>query len=410
MSSLMVFDMSCAKSVVTADDYSLFDEDTKVDLHKKPIVIIPGVLGSQLDGRLNRTQAVNNCAKVSDWYTIWLDPKQLMPGYIDCWVDDLKLVYDNLTNRAENTPGVQIRVSHFGSTIPFEYLDNSRYNLGKYFAPLVEFLTKNLGYKREIDLFGAAYDWRLSPHQHEKFFYNLELLIEKAYEVNKKKVVVLSHSMGSAFTNYFLNKRSQKWKNAYVDSFVSISGSFFGSLKSLKAVVSGDSEGYEWIVSELKMQKLARTFPSFMYMLPRPNFWPNNETTLIVTPNKNYTVHDYETLFKDIGCSWCWRIWSDSVLKLNDFASPNVPVHCIYSSGLPTYKALDYSTGFPNLSPKFIYGDGDGTINSWSSSACELWRKKQKQPVYGLNLPLNTHVRILWDLKLHKYLTRILVV
>jgi len=36
----------------------------------------------------------------------------------------------------------------------------------KYFAPLVEHFVNKLGYTRQKDLWGAAYDWRLSPSKY----------------------------------------------------------------------------------------------------------------------------------------------------------------------------------------------------------------------------------------------------
>lgn len=55
----------------------------------------------------------------------------------------------------------------------------------------------------------AAYDWRLSfkgLQQRDQFFTKLKFMIELAYESsNHRKVVILTHSMGSNLMIYFLN-------------------------------------------------------------------------------------------------------------------------------------------------------------------------------------------------------------
>ena len=395
-------------NVVSYSKEKKFLNQSEVLPRRKPVVIVPGILGSKLMARLNKPKSLRLCEKQSDWFTLWLDAKLLFPDAVNCWIDNMRLVYNSSSSTVANSPGVEIKVSHFGSTLPFENLDSCNRNLGQYFAPLVQFLV-GLGYKRNIDLLGAAYDWRLSPQQHSRLFKNIKSLIEKAYFTNGKKVVIMSHSMGSPFANHFLTRQSLQWKSKFVDSFVSISGSFLGSIKAVKSLVSGDAEGYSWLVNERKMRRLARTLPSFFYMLPKPGIWPKNKETLVVTPWRNYTVYDYDSLFKDTKCKWCHNKWRDNTLKLNDYVAPSVPVHCIYSSGIPTYQSLVYDSNFPNSHPKAINGDGDGTINIWSGSACVHWKDEQKESVYDVNLSHNAHVNILWNATLHRYLEKILM-
>lgn len=72
------------------------------------------------------------------------------------------------------------------------------------------------------------------------FLKNLTKIVEKVYHLNdNRKVLVLGHSMGSTFIYYWLMQQSLAWKDKYIDSFVSISGPYLGSVKAIKAVVSG---------------------------------------------------------------------------------------------------------------------------------------------------------------------------
>lgn len=77
-----------------------------------PVVFIPGDGGSQLDAKLNKTDAVHYiCEKTTkDYFNIWLNMELLVPLVIDCWIDNIKLIYNNVTRTTSNPPGVDIRV------------------------------------------------------------------------------------------------------------------------------------------------------------------------------------------------------------------------------------------------------------------------------------------------------------
>ena len=72
-----------------------------------PVVLVPGNGGSQVEGRINKTEVVHYlCSKTSDWFTMWLNIEQMIPEVIDCWVDNVKLKYDNVTHKTSNNDGV----------------------------------------------------------------------------------------------------------------------------------------------------------------------------------------------------------------------------------------------------------------------------------------------------------------
>ena len=72
----------------------------------KPIIIIPGTGGSRLEAKLNKP-AVNHwyCSKTSDWYTLWLSVASLLPPAINCWVDNIMLLWDPNTKLYSNNLG-----------------------------------------------------------------------------------------------------------------------------------------------------------------------------------------------------------------------------------------------------------------------------------------------------------------
>lgn len=84
--------------------------------------LVPGDGGSQVEAKLNKQTAVHVfCQKTTqDFFNIWLNLELLVPLVIDCWIDNVKLYYDNETRTTQNTPGVETRIPGWG--IYFVYL------------------------------------------------------------------------------------------------------------------------------------------------------------------------------------------------------------------------------------------------------------------------------------------------
>lgn len=377
---------------------------------RKPIVLVPGVLGSRLQAKLNMTISPGYfCPKISDWFDIWLNLHELFILYIKCWVYEISLRFDNGAQNPTNQTGVEIRTEDFGGTTAFEYLDSDHEAPGSpYFSNMVDYLV-GLGYKRHDDLKGAPYDWRVTPSIDESFLANLKTLVEENYYQHfNRKVVILGHSMGNMLIYYFLKHQPQEWKDKFIDSFISINSPYIGSVKALKALTSGETEGHNIFISRLEMREASRTFPSSYLLLPRPSLWPQNHSVVVSTLTRNYTVHDYKTLFDTIGCNNCWERFQSFGAELGDLSAPNVEVHCVYSSGLPTAEVLMYDPDlFPDGTPVLKNGNGDGTVNTFSSSYCLNWRTQQTQTVHDVLLPGNDHVGMLSNKTLLNYIGKV---
>lgn len=141
----------------------------------KPVIFIPGDGGSQVEAKINKTSVVHYlCAKTStDYFNIWLNMELLVPVIIDCWIDNLKLTYDNVTRKTYNAPGVEIRIPGFGSSETVEWLDPSHASSGAYFKDIGNILV-NLGYQRNLSIRGAPYDFRKAP---SKYFTQINFII-----------------------------------------------------------------------------------------------------------------------------------------------------------------------------------------------------------------------------------------
>ena len=60
-----------------------------------------------MDATLDKTNTVHYlCTKKAlDWFNIWLNLELLVPLVIDCWIDNVSLIYDNVTRTTKNSPG-----------------------------------------------------------------------------------------------------------------------------------------------------------------------------------------------------------------------------------------------------------------------------------------------------------------
>ena len=56
---------------------------------------------------------------------------------VDCWVDNMRMSYSNVTRRSSDSPGVETRIPGFGNSSTVEYLDPSQRFFSVYFANIV---------------------------------------------------------------------------------------------------------------------------------------------------------------------------------------------------------------------------------------------------------------------------------
>lgn len=119
---------------------------------------------------------------------------------VNCFVENMQLHYNNVTRKTKNTEGVNVQIPGFGSTESIEILTENRFAPQYYYYKnLVDALTE-LGYERNKTIRGAPFDFRLAPNEQDEYFKNLINLIETSYlENNKRKVIIVCHSMGMSF-------------------------------------------------------------------------------------------------------------------------------------------------------------------------------------------------------------------
>lgn len=363
-----------------------------------PIILVPGDGGSQVEGRLNKTQTVHYlCAKTSDWFTLWLNLEQLVPEVVDCWVDNMKMTYNKTSRRSSDNYGVETRIPGFGNTSTVEYLDPSQRFFSIYFANIVNHIMPQ-GYIRGSSIHGAPYDFRKAANEHADYFNKVKKLIEDTYITNDAiPVIILTHSMGSPMMLYFLNHQSSNWKQKYVRCLLTLAGPWGGTVRALKVFAVGDNLG-NWLLSEKKLMWEQRTSSSLAWLMPQEGFWGEDEI-LVQTVNKNYTNAHYEQFFKDLNETNAWYMREDTKDLIAGLPAPGVEVFCVHGGGVPTTERLVYGAGeFPGADPgEIVKGDGDGTVNTRSLIGCTRWANKQTQPVHHRVLPGVNHLQILRD-------------
>lgn len=375
------------------------DVPQQTEKRLSPVILIPGDGGSRMDAMLDKPDRVHYyCSLQTDmFYDIWLNKELMVWGVIDCLVDNLRLVYNNITRKTENAPGVTIRIPGWGYSETVEWIDTSHASVSAYYVNLANTLVMN-GYHRGISIRGAPYDFRKAPNENFMFPVKMKMLVEEAYQINgKTPVTLIAHSMGGPMVLNFLHQQSQRWKDKYIRRLISLAGAWGGSIKSMKVYAMGDNLNSDF-VSNAAIRALEITTPSLAWLMPSPLVF-KPQTVLARTNTRSYTMEDLEDFFHDIDCPECWEMHKDVLPYMLNFAPPGVEVHCFYGSQQNTVEMLDYDlrhdlSGTPNL----IYGDGDGTVNRLSLEACRHWIGQQKQPVYVKEYAGNDHMGILANL------------
>lgn len=132
---------------------------------------MPGDLGNQLEAKLDKPKVVHYlCSKKTDsYFTLWLNLELLLPVIIDCWIDNIRLVYNRTSRTTQFPDGVDMHIPGFGKTFALEFLDPSKSSVGSYFHTMVESLV-GWGYTRGEDVRGAPYDWRRAPSKWSPLF------------------------------------------------------------------------------------------------------------------------------------------------------------------------------------------------------------------------------------------------
>jgi len=89
-----------------------------------PIVLVPGVICPHVEARLTEAYrpSVPRCGAMigKPWFGLWENASDVPAhDYLECFKEQMSLVYDPAANDYRNPPGVDTRIPNFGSASGF---------------------------------------------------------------------------------------------------------------------------------------------------------------------------------------------------------------------------------------------------------------------------------------------------
>ncbi|BFU23631.1 lecithin:cholesterol acyltransferase domain containing protein [Entamoeba histolytica HM-1:IMSS-B] len=342
---------------------------------RHPVIIIPGIMASMLNAKINIPKNVDfcdrklDCDRSKDWFTLWLNLLDGIPYVNDCYIAYLTCHYNSTSGRMENVEGVQIEPPRFGSTYAVDTISPSfpLKTFSRAFHEVIKGLQK-IGYKDEFDLFSAPYDWRY--YHHDEYYEKVKELIIKAYENTGNKVVLVSHSMGGLTTYILLDKLGKEFCDKYIHRWVAMSTPFIGTTIANDVVLAGYNMGYP--VSKELIKKAARTFETVAMMGPIGEYWDQNEVLVELANGKKYYPKDQIELFsqleemKPFAKEAVENSFAPYLKKYNSQVPHGVEMHCGITSGIETAHKITFKgdTFDSKSTIEFVDGDQEVTLNS----------------------------------------------
>jgi pimeloyl-ACP methyl ester carboxylesterase len=192
--------------------------------HRRPIVFVPGFMGSQL----------------------WLGSERIWPNIMFMFRDNQTAIY------SESSPIVARGIVDEVVVVP-NLIKLDQYNR------LGDYLVENLRYERGKDFFEYAYDWRQdvrrSAAQLGAYIDSLAL---------SQSVIIIAHSMGTIVSRYYIERLGGRKK---VERAILMGGPHRGTVKVLASLLTVPG-GLPFGLMGERIRQVIATFPSCYQILP----------------------------------------------------------------------------------------------------------------------------------------------
>jgi len=284
MDAIPVGIVNDAKDLTKAERDAVNYDSFAVGLHlqalgitaQHPVIMIPGVISTGLESWSTDEESRQYFRK-----RLWGSWSMMRALVMDQASWKKHIMLDKYTGL--DPPGIKLRAAQGFDATDFFITGYWIWN------KILENLA-TIGYD-PTNAYTAAYDWRLSYANLEvrdQFFTRLKSYIEIAHRTSGKKVVLISHSMGSQVSFYFMKWVEHKdhgnggstWVDDHIDSWINISGCMLGTAKDLPAVLSGEMKdtaqlnafavyGLEKFLSKEERAEIFRAMPGISSMLPK---------------------------------------------------------------------------------------------------------------------------------------------
>jgi len=385
-----------------------------------PIIIVPGLGASPLFARWNKSssgtvQTIDqtgsfqqsdswSCKQVQDsWVQIWPPDTDGLASY--CWADNTRVISSN--GKIINVSGVNTATQEFGS---IEFANDD------YMSTLIDTF-EAIGYQQGTNLFAACYDFRKigDPVEIDAWCLSLTKLIEQNCSMQENPAIIIGHDLGAVVANYFLVNAMQEWKDRFINKFISVSGTFGGCPKALRAVLSGVSTPG----NPTNFNTVIKTSSGLSLMLPNPMIY--GDTPLIEFNQLSYSSRDIPKLVETVSTDAAKILKISEKVRDISMKAPGVEVHILSGSDLNTESFYKYNISLVNepekntpfyqlelpFNQKFNYDDyftGDGTMPKFALEYPIWWSKYQPQPVYFKFFTGLEHTKILSSLESVQYI------
>lgn len=253
------------------------------EISKPPIIVLPGILGSEL---------FNRCPGKKD-QKIWPVPQKLYSETVDKHLDPLELdrygkpvdqkckilvgdlVWSIDPNKIdpEGLDVILKGLKSFLGFISFE-LVSSDLDIMDFYGGLRDHLEEDLGYVKNKDVFYFPYDWRKSITE------TAELLTKKinriCEETSQEQVIIIAHSMGGLVARYAIVSNRNN-VSAKVAKLITLGTPHLGAVEAYLTI--NPPKSYPGTVEHLnpgKGAEFAANWPGIYQMLPNPQYFHRN--------------------------------------------------------------------------------------------------------------------------------------
>ena len=377
-----------------------------------PVVLFPGWGATRLEVHVHNQTVAPECPKSGAFeYTIF--PANPSTEFSQMCQDKLlTLVYDfdpqmpsgsngNPPWRISEQHGVQVRILDYGKT-----------ESTSFYEPLFASL-EQAGYRRNVNIRVAGYDFRLTPDM-GGFMERTTQLIEETYRENGNTPVhLVAHSNGPLYAQYLLTHTSQQWKDKYIQGFTPLAGNWPGQGSFYTYFFTGFNVPTASFPTDpaqaATSAAMYASHPSSYMSAADPAYFGDREVVIRVGPDgKAYTPRDAAQLFEDAGLRLAQKIapYYFGFVKFQPPFFPNVDVYAEKGSGLPTVVGVQ----LPNLTVGQVLGDApvwltrDGDVNQeditnnavlvWQAMPCYRFEFHDNPGVDHFSLPASQAV---WD-------------
>ena len=359
--------------------FSAFLICTVLSKGNPPFIIFPPMFGSVLYATVENLNTSHwFCPRNVHDTWVWEADEFLVPPMTDCSADYLRCGWNWTTGRPDSRNESYVYTVDFGGDLGIRYLDQGIF--GHHFVHDMDGLLDYFearGYTVRDDVFGAPYDWRLSPVGIEGFYVQARNLVEENYNKTGKKQILFGYSGGCFAIQYFLSRKvSQEWKDKYIDYTILVGPSSGGSYCSVLTLWYQTS----WFPGgeSVPMQQFTISIPTLYTHIP--NYVIHKDKIPIYGPDgRKYRYEEMRQLFYEHGKvdnyenRLIYEFSEKDVLSV-DLEDPGVDSYFIFNSALPTMSAFNFSAGW-DQDPEMLYELGDSVISKealyWG---CENWK------------------------------------